>query len=63
MTFDGVEGLVQPVALRTADGSGGFSRWGALGALSHRDAGPQGASAIPGLIEVADAATPRHAAA
>ena len=52
VTFDGVEGLIQPVALRTADGSGGFSRWGALGALSHRDAGPQGASAIPGLIEV-----------
>jgi hypothetical protein len=45
-------GLVQPVALRGADHSGGATRWGPLGTLSHTDAGPQGASAIPGVLEV-----------
>ncbi len=50
VSFDAV-GLVQPVALRTADSSGGSSHWGPLGTLSHAGAGPQGASAIPGWIE------------
>jgi hypothetical protein len=45
-------GLVQPVALRSADRSGGATRWGRLGVLSHADAGPQGVSAIPGVREV-----------
>ncbi len=45
-------GLVEPAALRTADGAGGATRWGALGVLSHSGAGPQGASAIPGLLEL-----------
>ena len=50
VSFD-ADGLVQPVALRTADSSGGSSHWGPLGTLSHAGAGPQGASAIPGWIE------------
>ena len=32
--------------------SGGFTKWSPLGTLAHVDAGPQGASAIPGLLEV-----------
>ncbi|WP_156027908.1 hypothetical protein [Candidatus Solirubrobacter pratensis] len=44
-------GLIQPVALRTADGSGGATRWGPLGTLQHANAGAQGASAIPGVLE------------
>jgi len=48
----GEPGLVEPVALRTADRTGGFTKWGPLGTLSHIDAGPQGASAIPGVLEV-----------
>jgi hypothetical protein len=48
----GEPGLVQPVALRSADRSGGATRWGPLGTLSHSDAGAQGASAIPGVLEV-----------
>jgi hypothetical protein len=48
----GEPGLVEPVAFRTADRAGGFSGWGPLGTLSHVDAGPQGVSAIPGLLEI-----------
>jgi hypothetical protein len=48
----GEPGLVEPVALRTADRTGGFTKWGPLGTLSHVDAGPQGASAIPGVLEI-----------
>jgi hypothetical protein len=48
----GEPGLVEPVALRTADRSGGFTRWTPLGVLAHVGAGPQGASAIPGVLEV-----------
>jgi len=48
----GEPGLVEPVALRTADRAGGFTKWGPLGTLSHVDAGQQGASAIPGVLEV-----------
>jgi hypothetical protein len=51
-TAQGEPGLVQPVALRSADRSGGSTRWGPLGVLSHVDAGPQGVSAIPGVLEV-----------
>ena len=40
--MQGEAGLVEPVALRTADRTGGFTRWGPLGTLSHVDAGPQG---------------------
>jgi hypothetical protein len=47
----GEPGLVEPVALRSADRSGGATRWGPLGTLSHADAGAQGASAIPGVLE------------
>jgi hypothetical protein len=48
----GEPGLVEPVALRTADRTGGFTKWSPLGTLSHVDAGAQGASAIPGVLEV-----------
>jgi hypothetical protein len=48
----GEPGLVEPVAFRTADRAGGFTGWGPLGTLSHVDAGAQGASAIPGLLEI-----------
>jgi hypothetical protein len=47
----GEPGIVEPVALRTAGAGGGATRWAPLGDLSHVDAGPQGASAIPGLLE------------
>ena len=39
----------QPVALRTADSSGGSSHWGPLGTLSHADAGAAGRVGDPGL--------------
>ena len=43
------EGLIQPIALRTADG--GRSRWDGLGTLEHTGGVPQGTSAMPGFIE------------
>jgi hypothetical protein len=54
----GEPGLVEPVALRSADRSGGATRWGSLGTLSHSDAGAQGVSAIPGVLEVQTLARP-----
>ena len=48
--------LVMPVALRTEGAGGGRTAWTAgrrpLGALSHENAGAQGASAAPGLSEI-----------
>jgi hypothetical protein len=50
VAFQG-SGLIEPIALRTADGSGGATRWGPLGTLSHSNAGAQGITAIPGVLE------------
>jgi hypothetical protein len=44
-------GLIEPVAFRTADATGGATSWGPLGTLRHTNAGAQGASAIPGVLE------------
>jgi hypothetical protein len=50
------DSLIQPVALRTEGSGGGRTAWTAgsrvLGSLSHENAGAQGASAMPGLLEV-----------
>jgi hypothetical protein len=50
------DSLVQPVAWRSEGSGGGGTRWTAgnrlLGALSHENAGAQGASEAPGLLEV-----------
>ena len=56
----GEPGLVQPVALRSADRSGGSTRWGPLGILSHTDAGPQGVVGDPRRARGADAEPPGH---
>lgn len=59
----GEPGVVEPVALRTAGAGGGVTRWSALGDLSHSDAGAQGASAIPGLLEAQSLRRPLAAGA
>jgi hypothetical protein len=59
----GEPGLVEPVALRTADRTGGFTKWGPLGTLSHVNAGDQGVSAMPGLLEVQTLPRPSNGAA
>ena len=46
------DSLVQPVAWRTEGAGGGRTAWSALGALSHENAGAQGASEVPGFLEV-----------
>jgi hypothetical protein len=50
------DSLVQPVAWRSEAGGGGRTAWAAgrdpLGSLSHENAGAQGASSVPGLLEV-----------
>jgi hypothetical protein len=56
-------GVVQPVAFRTAGAGGGVTRWAPLGDLSHADAGAQGASAIPGLLEAQSLRRPLAAGA
>jgi hypothetical protein len=56
-------GVVEPVALRTAGAGGGVTRWTSLGDLSHADAGAQGASAIPGLLEAQSLRRPLAAGA
>jgi hypothetical protein len=43
------DSLVQPVAWRTEGAGGGRTAWSALGALSHENAGAQGASEVPGF--------------
>ena len=62
-TVAGEPGVVEPVALRTAGAGGGVTRWSALGDLSHSDAGAQGASAIPGLLEAQSLRRPLAAGA
>ncbi|WP_053227874.1 hypothetical protein [Solirubrobacter soli] len=59
----GEPGLVEPVAFRTADRTGGFTKWGPLGTLSHVDAGAQGVSAIPGLLEIQTLSRPSDGSA
>jgi hypothetical protein len=52
VAFDtGGPALIEPIALRTAGGDGGATRWGPLGTLQHTGAGPQGISAMPGVLE------------
>ena len=50
------DSLVQPVAWRTEGSGGGRTAWTAgarsLGTLSHENAGAQGASEVPGFLEV-----------
>ena len=50
------DSLVQPVAWRTEGSGGGRTAWTAgarsLGTLSHENAGAQGASEAPGMLEV-----------
>jgi hypothetical protein len=50
------DSLVEPVALRSEGSGGGRTAWTAgrdpLGSLSHENAGAQGASPAPGLLEV-----------
>jgi hypothetical protein len=50
------DSLVQPVAWRSEGAGGGRTAWTAgthsLGSVSHENAGAQGASAAPGLLEV-----------
>jgi hypothetical protein len=59
----GEPGVVEPVALRTAGAGGGATRWAPLGDLSHANAGAQGASAIPGLLEAQSLRKPLPAGA
>jgi hypothetical protein len=56
-------GIVEPVALRSAGAGGGATRWNPLGALSHVDAGAQGGSAIPGVLEAQTLGAPLAAGA
>lgn len=48
--------LVEPVALRSEGSGGGSTRWTArrrlLGSVSHENAGAQGSSLAPGVLEV-----------
>ena len=44
--------LIEAVALRSEGAGGGATRWGTLGTLEHSNAGPQGASPAPGVLEV-----------
>ena len=50
------DSLIQPVAWRTEGSGGGRTAWTAgarsLGTLSHENAGAQGASEVPGFLEV-----------
>ena len=58
------DSLVEPVAWRTEGSGGGRTAWTAgarsLGTLSHENAGAQGASEVPGFLEVST--LPRRAA-
>ena len=44
--------LIEAVALRSEGAGGGATRWGTLGTLDHSNAGAQGASPAPGVLEV-----------